>query len=210
MGLVPEEGAQAGKQIGVLGEALHQDLFGAVQGIFDAGNLVFFVQVAGGQFFRVLGRIVQQTVGQRFQAGFPGNLGAGAALGFVGQIEIFQPGLGVGGLDGLFQFRGELVLLGDAFQDGLATLFHLAQVTQPIFQVTQLGVVQAVGDFFTVTGDKGDGGTVVEQGDGSVHLTFLTADFLGDNLFNTAHDFSWLRAACRHVACRRKTKRPKS
>jgi len=61
-----------------------------------------------------------------------------------------------------------------------------------------------------VTGDKGDAGNVVEKAYGSVDLAFLTADFLGDNLFNTAHDISWLRAACRRIACRRKTKRPKS
>ena len=188
--LVPEEGAQAGEQLGVFGEALHEDLFGTVQGVLGGGNLVFLVQVAGGQCFRLLGRIIHQAVCQRLQTGFAGNLGAGATLGLVGQVEIFQPGLGVGSLDRLFQFRGELFLFGDAFQDGLTALFHLAQITQPFFQVTQLGVVQTASYLFTVTGDKGDGGAFVEQGDGGVDLAFLATDFFGNNLFDTTHDMS--------------------
>ena len=148
---------------------------------------MLFIQVASGQRLGLLGGIVQQGVGQGFQAGLAGNLGAGAALGLVGQVKVFQACLGVGCLDGLFQFRGELVLLGDALEDGVASLFHLSQVAQAFFQIPQLGVVQAAGDFFPVTGNKGDGGTFVEQGDGSVDLPLLTGEFFSNDLFNTTH-----------------------
>jgi len=48
LAFVPEEGAQAGEQLGIFSETLHEDLFGTVQGVLGGGNLVFLVQVTGG------------------------------------------------------------------------------------------------------------------------------------------------------------------
>src|SRR5690606_7396302 len=68
-------------------------------------------------------------------------------------------------------------LLGDRIQDGAASLFELAQVAQPHFQVAQHGVVQAAGGLFAVAGDEGHRGAVVEQFYGGGHLGGAGAEF---------------------------------
>ena len=210
VGLFPQEGAQPGEQLGVLREALHQNLLGTVQGVLGGGDLVLFVQVAGGGLLRVLGGVVQQRVGERFQAGLAGDLRARAALGLVRQVEVFQAGFGVRLLDRFFQFRCQLFLLGDAFEDGFAPFLQLAQVAQPLFQRAQLGVIQAAGHFFTIPGDEGHRGAFVQQGHGGRDLPGLGVDFLGDQLFDALHGRVLACTAARAVWRRFITKRPES
>ena len=210
LGLFPQEGAQPGEQLGVFREALHQNLLGAVQGVLGGGDLVLFVQVAGGGLLRILAGIVRQRVGERFQAGLAGDLRAGAALGLVRQVEVFQAGFGVRFLDRLFQFRGQFFLLGDALEDGLAALLQLAQIAQPLFQCAQLGIVQTAGHLLTVAGDERHRGAFVQQGHGGRHLPGLGVDFLGDQLFDALHGRVLACTAARAVWRRFITKRPES
>jgi hypothetical protein len=91
-------------------------------------------------------RVVEQAVGQLAQAGFQGDLALGAALLLVRQVKVFEAGLGVGELDVAGQFRGQLALL-DAGEDAGAPFVEFAQVAQALFQVAQLGVVEAAGHF---------------------------------------------------------------
>src|SRR5690606_39747835 len=101
----------------------------------------------------------------------------GAALGLVGRVQVFQALLGIGGGNLLLQLGRQLALLGDRIQDGAASLFELAQVAQPHFQVAQHGVVQAAGGLFAVAGDEGHRGAVVEQFYGGGHLGGAGAEF---------------------------------
>src|SRR5690606_2524005 len=99
--------------------------------------------------------------------------------GLVRQIQVFEAGFAVGSQQFALQLRGQLALLVNAFEAGGTTVFHLAQVTQPLFQIPQLGVVQRAGDLFAVTGNKGHGGTFVQQGNGSRYLLRADAQFFG-------------------------------
>ena len=148
---------------------------------------MFRVQVLERFLVRVQRRVVEQAVGQWLEAGLAGNLCTGATLRLVRQVQVLKAGLGVGLADLLFQFRGQLFLLADRLEDGVATLLHVAQVAQALFQVTQLGVVEATGGLLAVTGDEGHGGAFVEQRHRCLHLARLAADFRGDDVFNTAH-----------------------
>src|SRR5690606_2695176 len=123
--------------------------------------------------------MVEQRIGQRFEAGFDSDLAFGAALGLIGQIQVFEAGFAVGGQEFALQLRGQFALRFNAFEDGSTTVFHLAQVAQALFQGTQLGVVQRAGDLFPVTGNKGHGGTFVQQGNGSRYLLRADAQFFG-------------------------------
>ncbi len=107
-------------------------------------------------------RIVEQAVGQIAQAGFQGNLALGAALLLVGQVEIFEASLGVSELDVAGQFGGQLALLFDAGKNADTSLVEFAQVAQALFEVAQLGVIEAAGDFFTIAGDEGHCGAFIE------------------------------------------------
>jgi hypothetical protein len=147
---------------GVFGEALHQDVLGAFEGGLDVGDAFFGVDEAGGFGFRRQGRVVEQAVGQLAEAGFQGDLALGAALLLVRQVQVFEAGLGVGELDVAFQLRGQLALLLDAGEDADAPFVEFSQVAQALFQMTQLGVIEAAGHFFAVTGDEGHRGAFIE------------------------------------------------
>ena len=69
-------------------------------------------------------------------------------------------------------------------EDRRAPLFQFAQVAQALFEVAQLGVVEAVGRFLAVARDEGHGGAFVEQGDGGGDLGRTDAEFDGDAVFD--------------------------
>ncbi|MCY1466356.1 hypothetical protein D9M71_846450 [compost metagenome] len=53
-------------------------------------------------------------------------------------------------------------MLFDAGQDAGAAIVQFTQVAQAFFQMAQLGVIQAAGHFFTVTGDKRHRGAFIK------------------------------------------------
>ncbi len=180
--VLAQPGAQFAHQRGVFTPALHQDRACAFQRGLGIGHALLGVDEAGGEHLRVQPRVAQQAVRQGFQPGFAGDLRAGTALGLVRQVQVFQARLGVRAQDVVAQFVAELALFVDAGQHRRAALFQLAQIGQPAFQVAQLGVVQAAGDFLAVAGDERHAGAFVEQGDGGMRLGSLGTDFIGDGL----------------------------
>ncbi|MCY1425181.1 hypothetical protein D9M71_409640 [compost metagenome] len=107
-------------------------------------------------------RIAQQAVGEFAQAGFQGNLALGAALLLVRQVQVFEAGLGVGEFDFAGQFRRQLALFLDTGQDADAPFVEFAQVAQALFEMAQLGVIEATGHFFAVTRDKRHRGAFIK------------------------------------------------
>ena len=180
--MLAQPAAQLADQGGVFAPTLHQDRARAFQRGLDVGHALLGVHEAGGKLLRVLAGIGQQAVGQRFQPGFAGDLRAGAALGLVRQVQVFQARLGISPQDLRTQFVTQLALFVDAGQYCRAAVFQLAQVSQAGFQVAQLGVVQATGDFLAVAGDERDAGTFIEQRDRSAGLGGLGTDLFGDGL----------------------------
>ncbi|MDQ1133801.1 hypothetical protein QE386_002396 [Pseudoxanthomonas winnipegensis] len=193
--VVLQPGAQFAQQRGVLAPALHQDGARAFQRGLGVGHALVGIDEAGGEVLRHARGVGQQAVGQRLQAGLARDLRAGTALGLVGQVEVFQARLAVGGKQFVAQFVGQLALLVDAGQDRGAAVFQLAQVDQARFQRAQLGVVQAAGDFLAVARDERDRGAFVQQGDGGLRLRGLRADLVGDGLGDLARE---RRGECCH------------
>jgi len=66
-----------------------------------------------GFFFRVFGGVGEQGIGQRGQAGFDGDLGLGAALHLVRQVQVFEACLVFGMHDRVQQFGRHFPLLLD-------------------------------------------------------------------------------------------------
>ena len=181
--LCPHEIAQAAQQCGVFGQAFGDDVARTVQGRFYVGHV--FGEVGCGQGLGVDAAIVQDAVGQRFQAIFLGDGRLGAPFGAIGQVDVFQLGLGCRVHDGTRQFVGQLVLGFDGFKDGRAAGFQFAQVRQPISQRAQLGIVQAASGLFPVAGDERNGRSFVQQFYGGIHLTGLCRNVSGDQLGDT-------------------------
>ena len=102
--------AQLAEQVRVLGEPLDQDGAGAFEGGVRVRDASIGIDEVRGLALRITGRIAEQEVGQRLQAGLAGDLRLGPPFRLVGQVEILQPGLGVGGADLLLELVGQLAL----------------------------------------------------------------------------------------------------
>ena len=151
--VIAQELAELAKQGGVLGEMLHEDLARAVEhglGVAEAG---LAIEVVGSFDLRAELRIGEQGFGQRRDAGFAGDLRLGAALLLVGQVEVFETLLGLGGiLDGFAQLGGKLALFFDAREHSRAALLEFAQIAEALLEVAQLGVVEGAGHFLCGSG----------------------------------------------------------
>ena len=62
----------------------------------DVGDALLGVDEGCGDGLRHLRRVGEQRVGQRLQPRLLGDLRLGAPLRLVGQIDVFEPRLGVG------------------------------------------------------------------------------------------------------------------
>ena len=123
----PQPFAQGLHQRGVFSPALGEDVAHAIEHgghrgeVFAALAFFGFHEELGG-FLWVKRGIAPQLIGQRLDAEFARDHALGAALGLVGQVQVFQLLLGRRGLDRDAQLGRQLALLLDAFQDGGAAL----------------------------------------------------------------------------------------
>ena len=179
--------AKRADQVGVFGETLHQDRTCAVKRGCYVGYLLFGIDETRGHHLRIVPRLSEQQLGQRLKTGLPGNLGLGAALRLERQIDVFQAPLAVGGEDCRFQRGIELALFTNRIENRDATLFEFAQIIQPLFQVTQLRIVERAGGFLAVAGDKRDRGTAVEQRYRRLDLLLADAKFFRNPSINACH-----------------------
>ena len=123
---------------------------------------------------------MQQGEAERLEPRLAGNLRPGPAFRLVGEIEIFEPGLGVGSADRSGEHRRQLALLVDAGENGGTALVELAQVRQAFFERAQLRVVEAGGGLLAITRDERHGGLVVEQRNRRFHLRHADVQLLGN------------------------------
>ena len=126
------------------------------------------------------GRIGQQSVGQRFETGFAGDLRLGPPLRLVRQVDVLDPRLGVGGQQRGPQLVGELALLLDGGQHRGPALVEFAQVAEALLEGAELPVVEAAGDLLAVARDERHGRALVEQPDGGGHLRLGYREFLSE------------------------------
>jgi len=178
----PHPLAQHADQVRVLGEPLGQDRLRSGQRRGAVGDTKPRVGERDGAGRRIGGRIAEQQVGQRFQAGLASYLRPGPALGLVGEVDVFQARLRIGGHDLVGQRIVELALGADRLEDGAAALLELAQVAQPFLERTQLRVVQRPGRLLAVAGDERHRRAAVEQLDRRRDLSFADAKLAGDPL----------------------------
>ena len=174
-------------QVGILGEALHQDGAGAVERGRNVGHLLLGIDERRGQGQRIVPGLREQQIGQRFQPRLLGDLGLGAPLRLERQIDVFQTALAVGRHDGRLEGGVELALLADGIEDRLATLLKLPQIGQAFFQGAQLRIVERAGDFLAVSRHERHGGAAVEQRHGRLDLLFANPEFFRNLPIDVCH-----------------------
>jgi hypothetical protein len=137
-----------------------------------------------GLGLRIEQRIGEQCLGQRIEPRFAGDLRARAAFRFVGQIQVFQHLLAVSTFNSGAQLVGHLALFVDARDDRRTAVFQFTQIQEPFLEVTQLRIVEVIGDFLAVTRDKRNSRAFVEELHRRRDLARLDGEFAGDALYD--------------------------
>ena len=175
---MPELLTDGADEFGVLGGTLDEDVPRPVQRCRGVGNAV--AQELRGHLLRHERRVGEQSVGQWLQTCLAGDLRLGPPLGFVRQIDVLDPGLGVRRHQRGPQLVGELALLLDGGQDRRATVVELAQIPEALLEGPQLAVIEAAGDLLAVPGDERNGRALVEQPNGGRDLSLPDTEFLSN------------------------------
>jgi len=127
---VEHEGAGGFADVGVVGDALGEDVARAFEGVVDGGDFELGVDEGCGELERGGGGgcLGPEVVGQGLEAALAGDGGLGAALGLVGEIEVFELGAVERLEDAGLELVGELALLFDGGKDGGAAVGEFAEV----------------------------------------------------------------------------------
>ena len=123
---------------------------------------------------------------------FASHLSPRPALGLIGQIDILEFGSIPAFVDALGEFGGHLLKVGDGLDDGILTFLNLLQTFVAVADGCYLYLVESAGTFLTVTGDEGDGASLVEKCEGTGYRLFPDIQLPGyesgkDILFHTAY-----------------------
>ena len=94
---LPQQLAQLPDQVGVLAEPLGQDRPGTGQRRAASATPRSASTKPAAAAAGSTDRVADQQVGQRLQPGLPGDLRLGAPLGLERQVDVLEPGLGLGG-----------------------------------------------------------------------------------------------------------------
>ncbi|MGY3191937.1 hypothetical protein ACVIWU_001303 [Bradyrhizobium sp. USDA 4509] len=178
---------QRADQVGILGEALDQDRARAVERRGDVGDLLLGIDEGRRGLVRIALGLRQKLIGERLEAGLLGDLGLGATLRLVRQIDVLEPALAVGGHDLSLERGVELALLADRIEHRGTALLELAQIRQPLFQRTQLGIIKRAGELLAVSRDERHRGAAVEQRHRRLDLFVANPQLLRNLMMNLCH-----------------------
>ena len=177
--VVLEVAAQPPDQLGVLRERLGQDIARAVERGLHVRHLGGDVRLRERRGNRCA--IGHDRIRERTQPALARDLGLGAALGLVRQVDVFEFRLGGGGCELAGKLVGQLALAADRFDDRVAPGVELAHIDQALGEQTQLVVVEPAGDLLAIARDERHGRAFVEQLDGRSGLLRLGADLGRDD-----------------------------
>ncbi|MBV6390352.1 MAG: hypothetical protein JNIBNLAF_02026 [Nitrosomonas europaea] len=188
--LLPELATQYNEQIRCLRKAFSQNIARTFKRCFRIGNIDRFHPLSSRHhldifcsfLLRVECVVCQKRIRQRLQSSFTCDLCPGTTLRPVRQINIFQKLPGSSLIDDMTQFIGELALLLDRSQDNLPSCFQLTQISQPLFQQSQLCIVQVTGRLFAISRNKGYGCPLIQQHYRCADLPRCDIKFCGDGV----------------------------
>ena len=169
-------------------DTLCYDVAGTSQSLFGGVDALFRVHEGQRQLLCVALVLFHQRVGQGLQPLLDGHRSARLAFGLIGQVEVFQLGEGFGFFDGGLQFGGQLALLADALQDGVAAFVNLFQLEQHVADGGDLNLVEVAGDFFAVACNERHGGSRFQKLYGLFHLADTDIDLVGNNMCVIHHE----------------------
>ena len=157
--------SQPGSCPGILADPFGDDVPGAGDGVFCGFDAIFRIHKALGAGLRIDPPLGEQLFGQRLEALFPGHRGPGPSLGAIRQVQVLQFGQGSGFGHPLLELVGEVPVFFKGSQNRLAPGVELPQPSESVANGSHGNLVQAPGGLLPITGNKGNGCPLVEQGD---------------------------------------------
>ena len=146
------------------------DVAGTFQSIFHILHIAFYI--AGCTIFGMRFPLQHQQGGKWFQTLLPGCFRTGLALGFVGEVDIFQHGVVPGRFNALLELGCQFPLFRDGAEDGFFPFGCLIQLLILRLDSFNLYFVQAARHFFAVAADERDGCPVIQQAERLADLFF--------------------------------------
>ncbi len=141
--------------VGLLADPFGDDVPRPGQGGLGIRDFFFGIDIQRGLGQRVEPiALLEQGGGQGFQPAFPGDRGAGAALGTERQVDVLQLGQGLGRGDLLFQLGGQQLPLGQGLEDRLPSLVQLLELLEPVADRGHLDLIERAGGLLAVAGDE--------------------------------------------------------
>ena len=184
-----------GAVVGVLRDALGDDVLCAVQCVLDCGNVERGVFRVGlyklfGFFFE--SRVVQfkHSVGKGVQAFFDGDHAARLLLFLEGSPKVFKLAQSFCAHRGVVKAFGQFVLRENSFYDFQAALFQIFVAGVKMVAFAHLQFVKRAVALLAVARDKGNGAAFGHQRNYGADLLNLYVQLLGDAL----HDFNFVYA----------------
>ena len=165
--------------LGIVGDLFCDDVLGTLQGGLGILYALFGVDKGLCQFQGGFAQLLtqQQRLCQRLQTLFPCHTGAGLALGAEGAVNIVNFGKGGGLVQcGRHLFR-QIALRLDELADFLPAGIQIAEILQLVGDLTDQLVIHGTVHFLAVTGDKGDGISLVQQGDDIGNIVLTDVEF---------------------------------
>jgi len=134
----------------------------------------------GGCLLLGIGRGIlgPEEFGERLEAEFLGDRGAGALSRLVGEVDVLECGQGRGGIHLGSEFLGEEFAFLERGEDRFTALVEGLELLNAVTDRRDLDLVEFAGAFLAVTGDEGDGRAFLEKNGRGCDLTRLKAESL--------------------------------
>src|SRR5260370_39915093 len=127
-------------------------------------NFLLRIDEAGGKLReRLRSLLCPQIQRERLESLFARNRRFGTTLRAIWQIQVLKLALIERGFDAGFQLVREFTLLQDRRKNRLATCDKIAEVSELLFDVTDLNLVEVSGRLFAIAGDKRYGSALIKQ-----------------------------------------------
>ena len=149
--------------LGIVRDGFGDDIHGALDGILDILHIV--IDILHGLFDQVsLCRQREHPVSQRLQTVFDRGRGSGLFLLGIRTVDVLDLGELCALLDTLFDFIGQLALLGDQLENVLLAFSELELIIILLLDVEDLFLIESVCLFLAVAGDEGNGVAFLKKG----------------------------------------------
>ncbi len=172
--------AQTGACLLVLADPLGYDVARAGQGLLGGPHALLLAEIGGGEDHGVVAALLVNFIGQRFQAFFFGDGGAGAALRTERQVDIFEPGQRLGAVYLRLELRRQQIALGERLKYGLAAGVEFFELRQALPYLAQRHFVQAAGGLLAVAGHERNSGVFAKKFYRRGHAAGVQPEFARD------------------------------